>query len=117
MVVVTGLKLLDQSRQSSSAASALDQGVGNDQGSGSGLRQRRQSPDGRYGPPGLSGDVSGRPDLNRGPPAPEAGALTGLRYAPYYNEKREREKPKRSRLSLSAHAVSMRPEGLEPPAF
>jgi hypothetical protein len=25
---------------------------------------------------------SGRPDLNRGPPAPEAGALTGLRYAP-----------------------------------
>ena len=26
---------------------------------------------------------SGRPDLNRGPPAPEAGALTGLRYAPY----------------------------------
>ena len=28
---------------------------------------------------------SGRPDLNRGPPAPEAGALTGLRYAPYFN--------------------------------
>ena len=27
--------------------------------------------------------LSGRPDLNRGPPAPEAGALTGLRYAPY----------------------------------
>ena len=26
---------------------------------------------------------SGRPDLNRGPPAPEAGALTGLRYAPF----------------------------------
>ena len=25
---------------------------------------------------------SGRPDLNRGPPAPEAGALTGLRYTP-----------------------------------
>ncbi len=27
--------------------------------------------------------TSGRPDLNRGPPAPEAGALTGLRYAPW----------------------------------
>jgi hypothetical protein len=25
---------------------------------------------------------SGRSDLNRGPPAPKAGALTGLRYAP-----------------------------------
>ena len=25
---------------------------------------------------------SGRPDLNRGPPAPKAGALAGLRYAP-----------------------------------
>ena len=25
---------------------------------------------------------SGRRDLNPGPPAPEAGALTGLRYAP-----------------------------------
>ena len=31
---------------------------------------------------GLSLVLSGRPDLNRGPPAPEAGALTGLRYAP-----------------------------------
>ena len=29
---------------------------------------------------------SGRPDLNRGPPAPEAGALTGLRYAPSFNQ-------------------------------
>jgi hypothetical protein len=27
-------------------------------------------------------DQSGRSDLNRGPPAPKAGALTGLRYAP-----------------------------------
>jgi hypothetical protein len=27
-------------------------------------------------------DPSGRRDLNPGPPAPEAGALTGLRYAP-----------------------------------
>ena len=27
--------------------------------------------------------TSGRPDLNPGPPAPEAGALTGLRYAPF----------------------------------
>jgi hypothetical protein len=31
-------------------------------------------------------DSSGRPDLNRGPPAPEAGALTGLRYAPSFNQ-------------------------------
>ena len=29
---------------------------------------------------------SGRRDLNPGPPAPEAGALTGLRYAPYCGE-------------------------------
>jgi hypothetical protein len=28
-------------------------------------------------------DPSGRRDLNPGPPAPEAGALTGLRYAPF----------------------------------
>lgn len=27
---------------------------------------------------------SGRPDSNRRPPAPKAGALTGLRYAPKY---------------------------------
>src|SRR4249919_2728291 len=39
---------------------------------------------------------SGRPDLNRGPPAPEAGAITGLRYAPYY---------------------LVRPRGLEPLTF
>ena len=31
---------------------------------------------------GVHAGRSGRPDLNRGPPAPEAGALTGLRYAP-----------------------------------
>ena len=32
-------------------------------------------------------DLSGRPDLNRGPPAPKAGALTKLRYAPLsFNE-------------------------------
>ena len=37
-------------------------------------------------------DLSGRRDLNPGPPAPEAGALTGLRYAPYYNKQRKREK-------------------------
>ena len=30
---------------------------------------------------------SGRRDLNPGPPAPEAGALTGLRYAPFLNIK------------------------------
>jgi hypothetical protein len=30
---------------------------------------------------------SGRPDLNRGPPAPEAGALTGLRYAPWFTRR------------------------------
>jgi hypothetical protein len=35
---------------------------------------------------------SGRPDLNRRPPAPKAGALAGLRYAPL------------SRPSDSAHA-------------
>jgi hypothetical protein len=29
---------------------------------------------------------SGRRDLNPGPPAPEAGALTGLRYAPSYGQ-------------------------------
>ena len=28
------------------------------------------------------GRLSGRADLNRRPPAPHAGALTGLRYAP-----------------------------------
>ena len=30
---------------------------------------------------------SGRGDLNPGPPAPEAGALTGLRYAPCSGER------------------------------
>ncbi len=48
------------------------------------------SMDGAGRDPGASGPrasrlgvgESGRPDLNRGPPAPEAGALTGLRYAP-----------------------------------
>jgi hypothetical protein len=30
----------------------------------------------------LSGQLSGRGDLNSRPPAPKAGALTGLRYAP-----------------------------------
>ena len=30
---------------------------------------------------------SGRGDLNPGPPAPEAGALTGLRYAPCVGER------------------------------
>ena len=34
------------------------------------------------GKPASGGWSSGRPDSNRGPPAPEAGALTGLRYAP-----------------------------------
>ena len=40
---------------------------------------------------------SGRPDLNRGPPAPEAGALTGLRYAPSLLQQRKRDKNKRKR--------------------
>ena|SRR5690242_12693596 len=35
---------------------------------------------------GVLDSQSGRPDLNRGPPAPEAGALTGLRYAPSFNQ-------------------------------
>ncbi len=26
--------------------------------------------------------MSGRPDLNRGPPLPQSGALTGLRHVP-----------------------------------
>jgi hypothetical protein len=29
--------------------------------------------------------LSGRPDSNRGPPAPKAGALTKLRYAPLHH--------------------------------
>ena len=56
---------------------------------------------------------SGRPDLNRGPPAPEAGALTGLRYA-----------PQGSLAGLrcaggprAARYTHMRSEGLEPPTF
>src|SRR3954453_18566750 len=47
---------------------------------------RNRPPDDRNAnePPGGRLVVrSGRPDLNRGPPAPEAGALTGLRYAPW----------------------------------
>ena len=36
---------------------------------------------------GVVGCESGRGDLNPGPPAPEAGALTGLRYAPCSGER------------------------------
>ena len=39
-------------------------------------------------PAGTARRISGRPDSNWGPPAPKAGALTRLRYAP---PKRERE--------------------------
>ncbi len=38
------------------------------------------------GPEEARGAESGRSDLNRGPPAPKAGALTGLRYAPREQE-------------------------------
>jgi hypothetical protein len=57
-------------------------------GSGLGLEQATKSPDRVMKGPapesvrGLLAFQSGRPDLNRGPPAPEAGALTGLRHAP-----------------------------------
>ena len=35
---------------------------------------------------GINGGIkSGREDLNLRPPAPEAGALAGLRYAPFHS--------------------------------
>ena len=43
-------------------------------------RKLRPSGDSRRGQQARG--KSGRSDLNRGPPAPKAGALTGLRYAP-----------------------------------
>lgn len=39
----------------------------------------------------MGDEVSGRADLNRRPPGPEPGALTGLRYAP--EEKRSDGQP------------------------
>ena len=45
-------------------------------------RRRKQNPLPPNWRQGKLFDQSGRGDLNPGPPAPEAGALTGLRYAP-----------------------------------
>ena len=65
-----------------------------------------QFPRGRLAVP----SQSGRGDLNPGPPAPEAGALTGLRYAPLTTTTPP--------LAAGAmRATAMRPEGLEPPTF
>ena len=44
--------------------------------------------------------VSGRSDLNRGPPAPKAGALTGLRYAPH-KTRRELKKLTATRIKVN----------------
>ena len=46
-----------------------------------------EKPRSREGLAGPDVTSSGRGDLNPGPPAPEAGALTGLRYAPYSSER------------------------------
>ena len=60
-----------------------------------GLEGRRsiQLSYGRASPGDIPGE-SGRSDSNRGPPAPKAGALTGLRHAPsgasYFNKAPDR---------------------------
>jgi hypothetical protein len=46
-------------------------------------REGSERPRGRKATTGSDVTASGRGDLNPGPPAPEAGALTGLRYAPW----------------------------------
>jgi hypothetical protein len=46
-----------------------------------------EKPRGREAATGPDVMSSGRGDLNPGPPAPEAGALTGLRYAPCSSER------------------------------
>jgi hypothetical protein len=54
---------------------------------------------------------SERRDLNSGPPVPQTGALTGLRYAPnigpYYRERRPM--PQHARPSRSPPAISASP--------
>jgi predicted nicotinamide N-methyase len=50
-------------------------------------REDNEEPRSRKAATGSDVTSSGRGDLNPGPPAPEAGALTGLRYAPWYGER------------------------------
>jgi hypothetical protein len=50
-------------------------------------REGDEKPRDRKAATGPDGTSSGRGDLNPGPPAPEAGALTGLRYAPCIGER------------------------------
>ncbi len=44
----------------------------------------------------INGIWSGRADLNGRPPAPKAGALTRLRYAPTYSVKSQYLNPKKN---------------------